>query len=229
VRRPAVFPVMTPILSWLFLSTCSPAICGERPAGLPPDTGVDFVLRKVKEKEDRLKTLEALFFQEKQSSLLKEPLKSEGTLFFDHAGRRMLVRVEKPRPFKVLLEKGRVVTSDPTSLETEEYYLGSGDVLGAYLGLGRSPEELKMQYDISLRNTGSEDTIALRLIPKGRRLKRRIRVIDADVDRRTWLPVLIRYDDARGGSTKIRLKIVSENQPLPEGVFEIGWGAQESW
>ncbi|MBW1923977.1 MAG: hypothetical protein JRJ35_10935, partial [Deltaproteobacteria bacterium] len=70
---------------------------------------------------------------------------------------------------------------------------------------------------------------ALRLIPKGRRLKRRIRVIDADVDRRTWLPVLIRYDDARGGSTKIRLKIVSENQPLPEGVFEIGWGAQESW
>ena len=107
---------------------------------------LNLVMENIKEREKSLKTFTAKFVQSKKTCLLKEPLRSEGLIFFDYSG-KILFKVTRPSPLTVLLRNDTLIIYYPDLSKTEETYLGD-NILKRYFGIGQSIEGLEKQYEI---------------------------------------------------------------------------------
>jgi outer membrane lipoprotein-sorting protein len=171
------------------------------------ESDLSWAMKRIKERERSLRTLTARFVQLKKTCLLKEPMRSEGVIYFDRTG-KMLLRIISPSLLIVLLK--------------EEIYLGSThDVFKEYFGIGQSIEELQKQYTIQLVSKTDSDVFRLKLIPKIKAIARYIDVIEVMVSPKHWLPERIHFKEVKGDYTSIQLEFTSINEPLPPGIFTI--------
>jgi len=183
------------------------------------ETELNWVIKKIKEKEKNLKTFTAKFSQTKKTSLLREPLHSEGIIYFDSSG-KMLLKVISPSPLITLVKDSMLLTYYPDVSKTEERYLGRTDtIFKKYFGIGQPIEELRKQYTIHLVSKTHSGDYHLKLIPKMNPIKRYIDSIEVVVSPKYWLPQHIHFQEAKGDYTSIKLNVISINEPLPQGIF----------
>lgn len=195
------------------------------PLAAPPTTDrearLDAVLTRVKEREKTLKTVTGRFKQTRKTRLLKEPLHSEGELYFDSEG-KMLLKVTAPSPFVVRFMDNFLTLYDPVRKESQERYLGPGNLFKRIFGLGATVEDLKRQFSITLVSDTHPDGFHLRLEPREEgSLRGRIASIETVVRPDEWLPAWVSILEAKGDQTILRLEYTSFNEPLPPGIFDI--------
>ena len=186
-----------------------------------PETELSWVMKNIKEKEKNLKTFTARFVQTKKTYLLREPLHSEGIIYFDSSG-KMLLKVISPSPLITLFKDSRLFIYYPDISKTEERYLGRTDtIFTKYFGMGQSFEELKKQYAIQLVSKTHSDSYHLKLIPKTKPIKKYIDSIEVVVSSKHWLPNHIHFKETKGDYTSLTLHFISINEPLPQGIFQV--------
>ena len=186
-----------------------------------PETELSWVMKNIKEKEKNLKTFTARFVQTKKTYLLREPLHSEGIIYFDSSG-KMLLKVISPSPLITLFKDSRLFIYYPDISKTEERYLGRTDtIFTKYFGMGQSFEELKKQYAIQLVSKTHSDSYHLKFIPKMKPIKKYIDSIEVVVSLKNWLPKHIHFKETKGDYTSLTLHFISINEPLPQGIFQV--------
>ena len=200
----------------LFLNPCLVFPSG---ANLQTESELSWVIKNMKDKEKSLRTLTAKFMQTKNTRLLKEPLYSEGTIYFDSEG-KMLFEVTSPSSVMVLIKSGLLLIYYPDILKTKEKYLGN-NFLKKYLGIGQSVEEFRKQYSIQFASKTDSGVYHLRFTPKMKEIAKRIDMIEIEVRPPQWLPERICFKEKEGDYTSINLKFTSVNEPLPPGIFKI--------
>jgi len=185
------------------------------------ETEISWVMENIKEKEKNLKTFTAKFSQTKKTKLLREPLHSEGIIYFDSSG-KMLLKVISPSSLITLLKGSMLLTYYPDVSKTEERYLGRTDtILKKYFGIGQSIEELRKQYAIQLVSKTHSGSYHLKLIPKMKPIKKYIDSIEVVVSPKNWLPKHIYFQEIKGDYTSLKLHFISINEPLPQGIFHL--------
>lgn len=189
-------------------------------AGDEPDPRLEALLTSIKERERSLKTFTARFFQTRKTRVLKEPLLSEGLVYFDAEG-KMLLEVTRPAPFKVLFKDNFLTLYDPESRAVQERYLGPGDFFKRVFGLGGTVDDLRGQYTITLVSETPPEGYHLRLVPRQGRLAGRIAAIETAVRSKDWVPVWVSVRESEGDQTDIRIEYTSFNEPLPQGIFDL--------
>jgi len=178
---------------------------------------LDWIIKNIQGKEKSLKTFTARMVQTKKTHLLREPLHSEGFIYFDYTG-KMLLKITVPSPLIVLLKNNMLVLYYPDLSKVKETYIGN-NVLREYFGIGQSVEELRKRYLIRLVGEPPTDGYHLELIPKHKTIAKHIDSIEVTVSRENWLPQRICFKEKAGDWSDIRLEFISINEPLPAGVF----------
>ncbi|MCJ7775593.1 MAG: outer membrane lipoprotein carrier protein LolA [Desulfobulbaceae bacterium] len=178
---------------------------------------LDWIIKNIQGKEKSLKTFTARMVQTKKTRLLREPLHSEGFIYFDYTG-KMLLKITVPSPLIVLLKNNMLVLYYPDLSKVKETYIGN-NVLREYFGIGQSVEELRKRYLIRLMSETPTDGYHLELIPKHKTIAKHIDSIEVTVGRENWLPQRICFKEKAGDWSDIRLEFISINEPLPAGVF----------
>lgn len=206
----------------LFLNPC-PVFPSE--TNLNTESELNWVIKNMKNKEKSLKTLTAKFAQTKNTRLLKEPLYSEGIMYFDSEG-KMLFEVTSPSSVMMLIKSGLLLIYYPDISKTKEKYLGN-NFLKKYLGIGQSIEEFREQYSIQLVSKTNSGAYHLKLIPKIKAIAKRIDRIEIEVRPTQWLPERICFKEKEGDYTSIHLEFTSINKPLPARIFKINAPEQD--
>jgi len=183
---------------------------------LNTESELSWVIKNMKNKGKSLKTLTAKFAQTKNTRLLKEPLYSEGIIYFDSEG-KMLFEVTSPSSVMVLIKSGLLLIYYPDISKTKE----------KYLGIGQSIEGFWEQYSIQLVSKTNSGAYHLKLIPKIKAIAKRIDMIEIEVRPTQWLPERICFKEKEGDYTSIHLEFTSINKPLPAGIFKINAPEQD--
>jgi len=182
-----------------------------------PTSKLDWIIANIKEKEKNLKTFTARMVQTKKTRLLREPLHSEGFVYFDYTGKTLL-KITVPSPLIVLLKDNILFVYYPDLSRVKETYIGN-NILRKYFGIGQSVEELRKRYVIRLVSETPSCGYQLELIPKHKTIAKHIDSIEITVNPENWLPQRICFKEKEGDWTAIRLDFISVNKPLPAGVF----------
>ncbi len=179
----------------------------------------DRIVQQMKEREKTLNTLTATFIQVKSTRLLKEPLRSEGIIYFQTPG-TMLCKVLNPTPVTVLFKNRLFLVYYPDTGKSKKRYLGN-NILKEFFGMGKPIEEFEKHYAITLDSIADNGTYHLKLVPKQRRLAHRIEVIEMDIPPDQWLPHRIDLREKNGDITAISLEYTSINEPLAADIFRV--------
>ena len=186
-----------------------------------PTSKLDWIMTKIKEKEKNLKTFTARMLQTKKTRLLREPLHSEGFVYFDYTGKTLL-KITVPSPLIVLLKDNMLFVYYPDLSRVKETYIGN-NILRKYFGIGQSVEDLHKRYLIKLVSETPSDGYHLELIPKHETIAKHIESIEVTVNPESWLPQRICFKEKEGDWTAIHLEFISVNKPLPAGIFSISF------
>ena len=210
----------------LLLAAGSAAANGDVPDPDAPGLGSEgrraaLVARSAWEHE-RLETLEATFVQVQESDMLLEPETSEGTFSY-RAPDWLRWDYASPSPRTVIVRDQSMTTWHHEQDQVERVELGRRfDKLMRLLGPGSSLAELEEYFSLAATFPETDvEPYRVRLEPRSRRLARRLAGIDMEIDRRHFLPVFLRIEDAAGGVTELRFGEVEINGLLPEDRFEL--------
>ena len=201
--------------------SCYPYSAFSYEANLQSESDLSRVIKKIKEKEKTLKTFTATFKQTKKSELLREPLHSEGLIYFDMSG-RILMKVIVPSPLILLLKENRLILYDPDLSRAEKISFGkTDDIFRQYLGIGASVKALKTKFEIELVKNPPSTGYHLKMTPKNNVTAKHIMTIEVLVNPNHWLPEQIHFKEKNGNYTTIQMQFTSINEPLPSNIFEI--------
>jgi len=190
-----------------------------------PTSKLDWIMTNIKENEKNLKTFTARMVQSKKTRLLRDPLHSEGFIYFDYTGKTLL-KITAPSPLIVLLKDNVLFVYYPDLSKVKETYIWN-NVLKKYFGIGQSVEELSKRYVIKLMSETLSDGYHLELIPKHKTIAKHIETIEVTVNPENWLPQRICFKEKEGDWTAIRLEFISVNEPLPAGIFSFNFPEKE--
>ena len=179
----------------------------------------DRIVQHIKEREKTLNTLTATFIQVKSTRLLKEPLRSEGIIYFQAPG-TMLCKVLNPTPITLLFKNRLFLMYYPDTGKSKKRYLGN-NILKEFFGMGKPIEEFEKHYAITLDSIADNGTYHLKLVPKQRMMAHRIKMIELDIAPDQWLPHHIELREKSGDVTSIHLQYTSINEPLAADIFRV--------
>ena len=202
------------------VSFCFPVYKGFCSENVPRSSlALDVVLKNIKENEARLKIFTARIMQTRESSLLRKPLRSEGMIYFDHAG-KILLQFTEPSRMLILVKNNTLIVYYPDLPKVMRRYMGGG-FIRKYFGIGQSVAKLCNQYSIQLLDREKSGGYHLKLVPRGSTIKRHIDSIEVRISPQNWLPEEICMEEHKGDRTVFHLKFLSINEPLPPGIFAI--------
>lgn len=186
-----------------------------------PDQELNRVIKNIKEKGKNLKTFTAKFRQTRKTHLLREPLYSEGMIYFDSSG-KLLMKVTSPSPLLILFKKNTLLIYYPEISKAEKRYIGNTEnIIKKYFGIGQTGEALKKEFEIQLSTNQESDGYYLNMLPKKTAISKHIERIEVLVNPETWLPEKIFLTETKGDQSTLWLQFDSINQPLPPGIFSI--------
>lgn len=186
-----------------------------------PEQELNRVIKNIKEKEKNLKTFTAKFRQTRKTHLLREPLYSEGMIYFDSSG-KLLMKVTSPSPLLILFKKNTLLIYYPEISKAEKRYIGNTEnIIKKYFGIGQTGEALKKEFEIQLSTNQESDGYYLNMLPKKTAISKHIERIEVLVNPETWLPEKIFLTETKGDQSTLWLQFDSINQPLPPGIFSI--------
>ena len=201
------------LLTWLAPGRSEPG--PENGAGL----GLETIVSRIDARRQSLESFCARMVQTKTSSLLSRPVTSKATVYFQHRG-TVLMRFSQPAGLIVLLKGGSIVFYDTNTGKVRKHYLGT-NFLARCFGLGKTLEEVTQLYSIKLLDRCRPGSYTLHLIPKTKAIGKRLDWLKVCFDSKTWLPIQIVTRYANGSQSRMKLKFVTVNEPLPKDVFSI--------
>jgi len=188
--------------------------------GLSGNQRLQALVDRVKVEQAQLKTLEARFVQQQESSMLVAPEESTGVFSFAAPDK---VRWEylSPSPISVLV-KGEEMTTwyhDLKRAETLKIGRYSSQVF-KYLGASGSLQTLLDYFTVKLKMPEKAgDAYRMELIPKYPRVAKRLRSMTLWIDDEIFFPERLRYVEADGDVTEYRFTDFKRNAKIPEDRF----------
>ncbi len=179
------------------------------------------LIRNVSQVQAATKTLVADFEQRKVSHLLAAPSVSQGRFYFE-APDKVRWEYTAPRPMTVLLSGGVAITYRPLEKRAERIEVGRVQrKVFRFLGASEPLEELERYFAFTFIDRGPGHDYTLSLKPTAHVIKKRIREVEVDIDRETFLPVAVSYSETDGDSTAYAFHAIVRNKPLDAGLFRL--------
>lgn len=213
------------LLVSLFLAI--PAFAAKAPAvpdplapGLTGPQRLAALVDRVKYEQKQLKTLEARFTQQQESSLLAAPEESKG-VFSYAAPDRVRWEYQSPSPITIVIRGEEMTTwyRDLKRAETLKVGRYSGQVF-KYLGASGSLQTLLEYFTVKLKLPGKKgDSYRLELVPKYQRVAKRLKGMTLWIDDATFFPARLKYIEADGDTVEYQFSDMKRNAPIPSDRF----------
>lgn len=180
---------------------------------------LDSILEKMDKAYEKIQSLEINFSQTKTMMLMAQPVSSEGILIFDRSG-QLYWKFNNPDQMIMVVNGTQLIIHYPDLnqadiMEIEKYK----DRVAKYLGFSDSMTKLKRYYDMRVVEEG-QTTYFLELLPKRRRIKQKLDVLEIWLNKVTFLPEKIHYREPNGDSTVVNVLSVKENQDYDHSIFD---------
>lgn len=185
---------------------------------------VEALMERVRLAQKDIETLQAVFVQRQESSMLLEPEVSEGTFSYV-APESVRWEYSRPKPISVVID-GQVMTTWYRDLErAERLKVGrySNQVL-KYLGASGSLDALMEYFRVKVRFPAADaagEPYRIDLTPRYDRVARRLKSMTVWIDREQFLPVALRYEAADGDVTEYEFRDMKLNAKIPDEYFEL--------
>jgi outer membrane lipoprotein-sorting protein len=184
--------------------------------GLTGPQRLSALVERVKYEQRRLKTLEARFTQQQESSMLAAPEESRG-VFSYAAPDRVRWEYLSPSPISVVVRGDEMTTwyHDLKRAETLKVGRYSSQVF-KYLGASGSLQTLLEYFTVKLKLPEKKgDPYRLELVPKYQRIAKRLKGMTLWIDGAAFFPERLRYVEADGDTTEYRFSDFKRNVPIP--------------
>lgn len=204
-------------LGLLLLTALLPGIAGTQPGPKEEDR----ILAQIKSRAETVGTFVATFRQKRLTRLLREPLLSEGLIYFEQDG-NMLMQINKPSSLKLLFE-GQYLTiiNSKQALVYKKRLSATDRMMTTWIGFGLPLAAMKQQFNVRLAAPIENNRYRLTLTPQQEDLAQHIAAIEIEVDIDNLLPTQVVISETGGDRTTVDLNFLSINEPLPTGIFTI--------
>lgn len=205
------------------------------------------VLTSIDKVHEEFTSLTTKFLQIKHLALLTEPVRNEGWFYFSKPD-KMCWEYGEPDPLVMWINSDNLTMYYPDLKKAEVLDISNfkGRMQQA-MGFGQSSKVLRKYYRIQLQSEFQYDPTVkerpqfippdfhelaqgnldkpldlayLELLPKKRSIQKRIEKVSLWINKETWLPQCIQYEQANGDRSTMFLKEVYRDQPIPAEKFE---------
>ena len=220
-------PVSILLLALAVAISAGPAFAAREKA--PPDpmapglSGPDrlaALVERIKLEQRQLRTLEARFTQQQESSMLTAPEASKGTFSYA-APDKVRWEYASPSPITVVIRGDQMTTwyKDLKRAETLKVGRYSNQIF-KYLGASGSLQTLLEYFTVRLKLPEKKgDPYRMELLPKYQRIAKRLKSMTLWIDGETFFPARLKYVEADGDSVEYQLSDFKRNAPIPEDRF----------
>ncbi len=189
-------------------------------SGLTGPQRLDALVGRVRYEQRQLKTLEARFTQQQESSLLAAPEESKG-VFSYAAPDRVRWEYLSPSPISVVIRGDEMTTwyRDLKRAETLKVGRYSNQVF-KYLGASGSLQTLLQYFTVKLKLPEKKgDPYRLELLPRYQRIAKRLKSMTLWIDDDAFFPTRLKYVEADGDTVEYRFSDLKRNAPIPADRF----------
>jgi outer membrane lipoprotein-sorting protein len=189
-------------------------------AGLTGPQRLTALVDRVRFEQQQLKTLEARFTQQQESSMLTAPEASKG-VFSYAAPDKVRWEYVSPSPITVVIRGDEMTTwyKDLKRAETLKVGRYSNQVF-KYLGASGSLQTLLEYFTVRLKLPEKKgDPYRMELLPKYQRIAKRLKSMTLWIDGDSFFPSRLKYEEADGDSVEYQFSDMKRNTPIPEERF----------
>jgi outer membrane lipoprotein-sorting protein len=188
--------------------------------GLTGPQRLNALVERVKLEQRQLKTLEARFTQQQESSMLTAPEESKG--FFSYAAPdRVRWEYLSPSPISVVIRGDEMTTwyRDLKRAETLKVGRYSNQVF-KYLGASGSLETLLEYFTVRLKLPARRgEPYRMELLPRYQRIAKRLKSMTLWINDDTFFPSRLKYVEADGDTVEYQFSDFKRNAPIPADRF----------
>jgi outer membrane lipoprotein carrier protein len=191
-------------------------------AGLTGPQRLTALVDRVKLEQSQLKTMEARFTQQQESSMLTAPEASKG-LFSYAAPDKVRWEYTSPSPITVVIHGDEMTTwyRDLKRAETLKVGRYSNQIF-KYLGASGSLDTLLEYFTVRLKLPEKKgDGYRLELDPKYARISKRLKSMTLWIDDETFGPQRLKYVEPGGDSVEYTFTDIKRNVPIPGDRFAL--------
>jgi outer membrane lipoprotein carrier protein len=191
-------------------------------AGLTTRERLDALVERVKSAQKDLKSLEARFVQVKQSEMFLTPQEARGTFSF-LAPDRVRWEFASPKPMTVVIDRDKMTTWFRDLNRAEEVTIGRySEKVFKYLGASGSLETLLQYFNVTaVFPKDAAEAYKLDFSPRFERVAKRLKGMTLWIDRASYMPVRLRYEDPEGDVTEYRFEGLRLNAAIPPDRFNL--------
>jgi outer membrane lipoprotein-sorting protein len=189
-------------------------------AGLTGPQRLTALVERVKYEQRQLKTLEAKFTQQQESSMLATPEESKGTFSYA-APDRVRWEYQTPSPITVVIRGDEMTTwyRDLKKAETLKVGRYSSQVF-KYLGASGSLQTLLEYFTVKLKLPEKKgEPYRMEMIPKYQRIAKRLKGMTLWIDDENFFPARLKYIEADGDTVEYQFSDMKRNGPIPADRF----------
>jgi outer membrane lipoprotein-sorting protein len=215
------------ILTLLALLAAMPALAAKPPAvpdpmaaGLTGPQRLQALVDRVRYEQKQLKTMEARFVQQQESSMLAAPEESKGTFSYA-APDKVRWEYQSPSPITIVIAGDEMTTWYRDLKRAEKLKVGrySGQVF-KYLGASGSLQTLLEYFTVKLKLPEKKgEPYRMELVPKYQRVAKRLKGMTLWIDGATFFPSRLKYIEADGGTVEYQFSDMKRNAPIPAERF----------
>ena len=218
--RAATFTLLSLLLAVPSFAAKAPSVPDPMAPGLTGPQRLSALVERVKYEQRQLKTLEARFTQQQESSMLAAPEESKG-VFSYAAPDRVRWEYLSPSPITVVIRGEEMTTwyRDLKRAETLKVGRYSGQVF-KYLGASGSLQTLLEYFTVKLKLPEKKgDPYRLELVPKYQRIAKRLKGMTLWIDDANFFPERLKYVEADGDTVEYQFSDLKRNAPIPADRF----------
>ena len=190
--------------------------------GLSGPDRLSALVERVKLEQRNLKTMEARFTQEQQSSMLTAHEQSKG-LFSYAAPDKVRWEYASPSPITVVIRGDEMTTwyKDLKRAETLKVGRYSNQIF-KYLGASGSLQTLLEYFTVRLKLPEKKgDLYRMELVPKYQRIAKRLKSMTLWIDGETFFPSRLKYEEPDGDTVDYQFSDFKRNTPIPDDRFVV--------
>ena len=210
------------ILGLLAVASLGAGIPDPSEPGLTDGDRLRVLLERVQLEQSSMSTLRARFLLRQENEMLVEPEESEGSFSYASPD-RVRWEYQEPRAMTVVVNKGEMTTWYRDLGRAEVAQVGKYSDRFLKLMSATAPlTDLLDSFDARVRFGGDgTEPYRIELLPKYKRIAKRVRSMTLWIDRSRYVPVQVRIEAAGGGVTEFQFEDVEVNPELPAGQFEL--------
>ncbi|HSG41206.1 MAG TPA: outer membrane lipoprotein carrier protein LolA [Thermoanaerobaculia bacterium] len=202
------------------LAAKPPAVPDPLAAGLTGPQRLQALVDRVKLEQRQLKTMEARFVQQQESSMLAAPEESKGTFSFA-APDKVRWEYSSPSPISIVISGDEMTTWYRDLKRAEKLKVGRySNQVFKYLGASGSLQTLLEYFTVKLKLPEKKgEPYRMELVPKYQRVAKRLKGMTLWIDDDTFFPSRLKYIEADGDTVEYQFSDMKRNAPIPAERF----------